>query len=259
MGLGGDSNEEKVVLVTGAAGGIGLATAERFAAEGATLIATDLDREALDNAFAKTTPSPTIELETLDVTDIDAWRRVMSGVVSRHGQLDVLFNNAGMGDFANIEETSVEQWRKVNAVNTDSVFFGMQAAIAVMKDRGGVIVNNSSIAALIGEPQLAAYAGTKGAVRSMTKAVAVDCARKGYRIRINSIHPGYTQTSLVARAMATLGDAAEAFAASANAAIPLGRLAEPQEIAGPVLFLASDDASYITGAELVIDGGLVAS
>ena len=128
-----------------------------------------------------------------------------------------------------------------------------------MKGSGGVIVNNSSIAGVIGEPRLAAYSATKGGVRAMTKAAAVDCARQGYPIRINSIHPGYTNTNLVATALASLGDAAEEFAAAVAAAIPMGRLAEPREIAGPVLFLASDEASYMTGAELVVDGGFVAA
>ena len=171
----------------------------------------------------------------------------------------MLFNNAGGGHFVTLENTTVEQWRFVNALNVDSVFFGMQEAIRVMKQTGGAIVNNSSVAALIGEPNLAAYCGTKGAVRALTKAAAVDCARRGYGIRINSIHPGYTNTNLVATAMASLGDKADAFAEAATAAIPMARMAEPEEIAGPVLFLASDDASFMTGAELVVDGGLTAT
>ena len=122
-----------------------------------------------------------------------------------------------------------------------------------------MIVNNSSIAGLVGEPNLAAYSATKGGVRAMTKAAAVDCARRGYPIRINSIHPGYTKTKLVAAALASLGEQAEAFAAATTATIPMGRLAEPIEIARPVVFLASDDASYMTGAELVVDGGYVAA
>ena len=180
-------------------------------------------------------------------------------IVKRHGRLDVLFNNAGGGHFALIDDTTLEQWRYVVAVNLGSVFFGMQAGIRVMKEKGGCIINNSSIAAIVGEPRLAANSATKGGVRAMTKAAAVDCARRGYRIRINSIHPGYANTNLVARALTSLGDRAEEFAAAAIAAIPMGRLAEPGEIARPVLFLASDDASYMTGAELVVDGGYIAA
>jgi NAD(P)-dependent dehydrogenase (short-subunit alcohol dehydrogenase family) len=247
-------------LVTGAASGIGFASAEQFAREGATVIATDLEMADLDEAFADlVTEGLAIEKAVQDVTENDTWGRVVDDIVQRHGRLDVLFNNAGGGHFALIEATTLEQWRYVNAVNLDSVFFGMQAAIRVMKETGGSIINNSSIAGLIGEPQLAAYGATKGGVRAMTKAAAVDCARQGYPIRINSIHPGYTDTNLVATALASLEDQAEAFAAATTAAIPMGRLAEPVEIARPVLFLASDDASYMTGAELVVDGGYVAA
>ena len=121
-----------------------------------------------------------------------------------------------------------------------------------------MIINNSSIAGIVGEPQLVAYSATKGGVRAMTKAAAVDCARRGMAIRINSIHAGYTNTPLVHKALASLGDKAEAFAAQGVGKIPMGRLAEPREIARPVLFLASEDASYMTGAELVVDGGYIA-
>ena len=250
----------KTALVTGAASGIGLASAEQFACEGATVIATDLRMEDLDTAFDDNMPEGhSIEKMVQDVTERETWYRIIDGIMERHGRLDVLFNNAGGGHFALIEATTIEQWRYVNALNLDSVFFGMQAAIRAMKVNGGAIINNSSIAGLIGEPQLAAYSATKGGVRAMTKAAAVDCARQGYPIRINSIHPGYTNTKLVATALESLGDGAEEFAAATTAAIPMGRLAEPIEIARPVLFLASDDASYITGAELVVDGGFVAA
>ena len=126
-----------------------------------------------------------------------------------------------------------------------------------MKQSGGVIINVASIAANIAEPLLAAYSATKGGVKMLTKTAAVDCARKGYNIRINSIHPGYTNTKLVHDALASLGDAAAEFAEATTKAIPLGRLAEPAEIAGPIAFLASDDASYMIGSELVVDGGYI--
>jgi NAD(P)-dependent dehydrogenase (short-subunit alcohol dehydrogenase family) len=251
--------EGKIVMVTGAASGIGLATAVEFAREGAVLVATDIDKDALDAAMAGIAGEDlTVETHRQDVTDPDRWDGLIGDVVARHGRLDVLFNNAGGGHFALIDETTLEQWRYVTSVNLDGMFFGMQAAIRAMKETGGAIINNSSIAAMIGEPRLAAYSATKGGVRAATKAAAVDCARRGLAIRINSIHAGYTDTPLVHAAVASLGDAAEAFVAAGFAKIPMGRLAEPREIARPVLFLASDDASYMTGAELVVDGGYIA-
>jgi 3alpha(or 20beta)-hydroxysteroid dehydrogenase len=246
----------KIILVTGASRGIGLAAVEQFAREGGTVVASGIDLAELETAVgALTAQGLKVEAVEHDVVDPQTWKAVIDGILDRHGRLDVLVNNAGTGDFVSIEETTPEQWRRVMEVNLDGVFHGMQAGIAAMKSHGGSIVNVASIAANIAEPLLAAYSATKGAVRMLTKTAAVDCARRGYNIRINSIHPGYTDTRLVRDALATLGDAAGEFAQAATAAIPMGRLAHPSEIAKPLVFLASDDASYMLGAELVVDGG----
>jgi NAD(P)-dependent dehydrogenase (short-subunit alcohol dehydrogenase family) len=250
----------KIILVTGAARGIGLATARRFASEGATVIATDIEKEILDESVGDLVDEGLrVEMFAHDVTSRDAWQEVVNGILNRHGRLDVLVNNAGTGEFANIEETTIEQWRRVMAVNLEGVFHGMQAGIAAMKETGGVIINMASIAANIGEPLLPAYGATKGGVSMLTKSAAVDCARRGYNIRINSIHPGYTDTKLVSDAIASLGPAGAEVAEGVAKAIPLGRLAEPDEIAGPILFLASDDATYMIGSELVVDGGYISA
>jgi NAD(P)-dependent dehydrogenase (short-subunit alcohol dehydrogenase family) len=250
----------KIILVTGAASGIGRATAEQFAGEGGTVIATDLNEAALDEAFAALADDGlAVETAVQDVADPDQWQAVVGDIVDRHGRLDVLVNNAGGGHFATIEETTLEQWRYVNAVNLDGAFFGMQAGIAAMKEGGGAIVNVASIAANVAEPMLAAYSATKGGIAMLSKTAAVDCARRGYNIRINSIHPGYTDTKLVQKALASLGSDAEEFSATLMKTIPVGRLADPVEIARPILFLASDDASYMIGCELIVDGGYVAA
>lgn len=252
--------ENKTVLVTGAASGIGLVTAEQFALEGAQVVATDINREGLEKAFAGSdAKGMKIDIRYQDVTEKAGWDKIVDDIVNDYGHLDVLFNNAGSADFALCEDTTEEQWRSVNALNVDGVFFGMQSCIRVMKEKGGSIVNMSSIAGIIGEPLLAAYCATKGAVRLMTKAVAIDCARQGYPIRINSIHPGWTETSLVKTLLTGLGKDGEAFAAKTVGNVPMARLGKPIEIARPVLFLASDDASFVTGAELVADGGYTAA
>lgn len=248
----------KVVLVTGAARGIGRATAEQFALEGGIVVASDSDLAELESSFAEL-KAQGLALETClhDVTQPAQWKAVVEDIIARHGRLDVLVNNAGIGEFACIESTTLAQWQRVMAVNLDGTFHGLQAGIAAMKSKGGVIVNVASIAANVGEPLLAAYCATKGGVSQLTKCAALDCARRGYGIRINSIHPGYTNTKLVTDALATLGPAAAEFAEAATKAIPMGRLANPIEIARPILFLASDDASYMVGSELVVDGGYI--
>lgn len=249
----------KTILVTGAANGIGMVTAEQFAREGGLVTATDINMAELTAAFTPLIEAGlAIELLEQDVTKQEAWAKTIDYIKQRHGKLDVLFNNAGSADFASLSETTLEQWRHVNALNLDSVFFGMQAAIDVMKDTGGAIVNNASIASFFGEPLLSAYCSTKAGVGALTRTAAVECARKGYKIRINSIHPGYTDTRLVGTLLDSLGDKQQAFTESTLSKVPMGRLAEPLEIARPVLFLASDDASFMTGSGLVVDGGYLA-
>jgi len=250
--------DNKVVLVTGAASGIGYATTCEFAKEGALVVATDLRQEKLDSVFQDLIAEGyKIETRCQDVTEHETRKETIDGIVQRHGHLDVLFNNAGGSPVVPFEATTPEQWRFINSLNLDSVFFGMQAAIEVMKnqEKGGVIINNSSIAALIGFPLLPAYAATKGGIRSLTKAVAIDVARKGLPIRVNSIHPGTIMTPWLTGFLEGLGDQAEHVKKQMEEKIPMNRCADPIEVARPVLFLASNDASYITGAELVIDGG----
>jgi 3alpha(or 20beta)-hydroxysteroid dehydrogenase len=250
---------DKVVLITGAARGIGRAAAEEFALEGAHVIATDIDVDALD-ATSRELDARGIAITAWcqDVGSADEWANVVEKIRVEHGGLDVLVNNAGWGFLKTIEDTSLAEWQRLMAINVESVFLGMRATLPAMRERGGVIVNVASIAANVAEPLFPAYNATKGAVSMLTKAAAVDCARRGWPIRINAIHPGYCDTKLVQDAVAALGAEAAGFASGVAAAIPLGRLAEPREIARPLLFLASDDAAYMIGSELVVDGGYIA-
>jgi NAD(P)-dependent dehydrogenase (short-subunit alcohol dehydrogenase family) len=173
--------------------------------------------------------------------------------------LDVLVNNAGIAIIAPLEQETLDGWRKTQAVNMEGVFLGCREAVRVMKDRGGSIVNISSIEGLIGEPLLPAYNASKGGVRLFTKSVALYCAQQGYGIRANSVHPGLIGTPLVANFFANMPpEQAATLQQDVMSRIPLKRAGEPRDIGNGVLFLASDESSYMTGSELVIDGGYTA-
>jgi NAD(P)-dependent dehydrogenase (short-subunit alcohol dehydrogenase family) len=182
---------------------------------------------------------------------------VFASAISRFGGVDVLVNNAGVALSASVEDTSLEQWRWLMSINLDGVFLGVKQAVGAMKAAGGSIINLSSIEGLIGDPNLAAYNASKGGVRLLTKSAALSCAKAGYRIRVNSIHPGYIQTPMVEAYVEAQADPAAARAAIA-ALHPLGRIGDPDDIAYGVLYLASDESKFVTGAELVIDGGYTA-
>lgn len=252
---------DKVVVVTGAARGIGRATVSAFAREGATVIATDiLDGELTELVAELQQAGGKVEGVHQDVTDAAAWPRLLADVGARHGTVDVLVNNAGIAIIGNIEQQTLEDWRLTSKVNVESVFLGTQAAIAVMRAKGGAIVNVASIAGNVAEPNLAAYNASKGAVKLLTVNAALHCARHGYPVRVNSVHPGYTDTPLVSNAIGTMPEEeGDRFAAEILTHIPIGRLALPEEIADPILFLASDSASYMTGSALIVDGGYTAA
>jgi len=246
----------KAAFVTGGASGIGRAIAERFVAEGARVAVADRDepgaRQVAASLGAAALAVP------LDVTDEAAWIAALETVAAAFGRLDILVNNAGIGPLGTIEKTSLEEWRRVHAVNLDGVFLGCKHALPHLRRAGGgSIVNMSSVAGLIGTPTLVAYGSSKAAVRMLTKSVALHCARRRDGIRCNSIHPVFTETPMVAAMIGVAREPAEARGALA-AQIPLGRLGRPEEVAAMAVWLASDEASLVTGAEFVIDGGLTA-
>ena len=250
----------KVTLVTGGGSGIGEAICKRFAEEGATVIVTDINPESAQRVAEEISASggKAVDREQ-DVTDPDLWNNLLDRIVRDFGSLDVLVNNAGIAVIMPIEQETLEGWRRMQSVNMESVFLGTQAAIRVMKDHGGSIVNISSVEGIIGEPLVPAYNASKGGVRIFTKSAALHCAQEGYGIRVNSVHPGYVGTAMVADAIGTMPpEQALAFQQELLARIPLGRLGDAVEIANSVLFLASDESSYVTGSELVVDGGYTA-
>lgn len=247
----------KVVLITGAAKGLGFATAKRFAEEGAKVAITDRDVEG-GKAAAAELGGNAVFLEQ-DVTDEGSWAQVFDAVSKQFGSVDIVVNNAGIGHFETIETMSYDRWLKTIDVNLNGVFLGTKIAVERLKPRGGAIVNVASIEGLIGDPALPAYNASKGAVRIFTKSTAILCARSGYNIRVNSVCPGFVETKLVSDALTALGDeAADAAATGTIARIPMGRFGRPEEIAAAIAFLASDDASYMTGSDLVVDGGFTA-
>lgn len=248
----------KVAIVTGASLGLGRAAATMLAREGARVVLTDLRREeGADLADQLVSSGGEAIFLPHDVSSEDDWKRVVASAVNRFGGLDVLVNNAGVALSANVEDTTLEQWRRLMSINLDGVFLGLKYAIAAMKNRGGSIINLSSIEGIVGDPNLAAYNASKGGVRLLTKSAALSCAKAGYRIRVNSIHPGYIDTPMVT-AFAEAQPDPRATREAIAALHPLGHIGEPDDIAYGVIYLASEESKFVTGAELVIDGGYTA-
>lgn len=245
--------EGKVALVTGAASGIGRVTAERLAEEGAVVVVTDVQDEAGEQAAAAIRAGGGDALYLhLDVTEEAGWQAVVERVLSERDRLDVLVNNAGLGDLAPIEETSLADWERTVAIDQTGVFLGMKTCAEALKASGnGSVINISSIFGTSGGFGTSpAYHAAKGAVRTLTKNVALRWATEG--VRVNSVHPGFIRTPILDQAKGTeIWDAM-------TASTPMGRLGEPEEIAAAVAYLASDDASFVTGSELYVDGGYIA-
>ncbi len=237
--------KDHVVLVTGALGTLGSAMCAAIEAAGGTAIRSDLaGRGKVDIA--------------LDVTREADWQAAMATIEKRHGRLDGLVNNAGVGTPGDIEETSFETWRKVMAVNADGVFLGCKYAMPLFaRAKAPAIVNISSASGMVGGANLAAYNASKGAVRLLTKSVALYGARKRPVVRCNSVHPAFIEGDMVDGIIASRPDQAKA-RTKLSAQIPMGRLGQPQEVANTVVWLLSPASSFTTGSEVLVDGGLVA-
>ena len=245
--------EGKVALISGGARGMGAEEAKLFAREGAKVVIGDLleDEGRRTEAEINETGGECIFVR-LDVTDETQWGNAVSEAVARFGRLDILVNNAGIARVSTVEDTSESEWDLVMGINAKGVFLGTKAAIPAMrKAGGGSIINISSIAGLVGG-RTSAYAASKGAVRLLTKSTAIQYAAEG--IRANSVHPGVIESPMTVPIMLDTAEGRE----QAAARHPLGRIGQPQDIAYGVLFLASDESSFMTGSELVIDGGLTA-
>ena len=249
--------ENKVALVTGGASrpGLGSAIADKFASEGAFVFLTDIDENGCIASLdvIKNNGGQGAALKH-NVTDEKDWDNVFAAIKEQKGQLDILVNNAGISQLGTIDSATSEEYLRVMDTNMHSVFYGIKRAVAMMREtgNGGNIINMSSISGIVGIPGNVAYSAAKAGVRLMTKTVAMETAKEN--IRVNSIHPGLIDTNLLAGAKQENADNWDMFVQ----AIPMGRLGDPEDIANCALFLASDQGKYITGAELVVDGGVTA-
>jgi 3(or 17)beta-hydroxysteroid dehydrogenase len=252
-----DRVKDKVALVTGCAGGLGQAEAMLLAKEGATVVVTDIEASAVKLLAEEIRRRGGKSIHAkLDVTGEDEWNAIIDRILQEFGKLDILVNNAGVIFYKKIEDTSLAEWRRLMSVNLDGVFLGTKCAIEAMKGKGtGSIINIASVAGLIGNPDAAAYHASKGGVRSFTKAAAIECSKAGYgyNIRINSIYPGVINTL-----MADDLKKDEVKLRTALSWHAMGHFGEPEDVAYGVLYLASDESKFLTGSELVIDGGWTA-
>ena len=248
--------EGKTALVTGAASGIGLQTSIRLAEEGARVMMTDINLEEGLQQAEKLGANATFL--KLDITEEEEWISVLGETVKRFGHLDILVNSAGMVLIADVEQITLEDWRKVHAVNLDGTFLGCKHGVRVMKEFGaGSIINLSSVSGMIGGFNLAAYNSSKGAVRMLTKSVALHCARAGYGIRCNSIHPTFIETPMLESMIRDSPDPEKARQTLVRQ-VPLRRIGKPDDVANMIVYLASDESTFVTGTEMVIDGGVIA-
>ena len=248
--------EGKTALVTGAASGIGLQTSIRLAEEGARVMMTDINLEKVRQQAEKIDANATFL--KLDITEEEEWISVLDETVKRFDRLDILVNSAGMVLIADVEQITLEDWRKVHAVNLDGTFLGCKHGVRVMKEFGtGSIINLSSVSGMIGGFNLAAYNSSKGAVRMLTKSVALHCARAGYGIRCNSIHPTFIETPMLESMIRDSPDPEKARQTLVRQ-VPLRRIGKPDDVANMIVYLASDESTFVTGTEMVIDGGVIA-
>ena len=250
----------KVALISGAASGIGLAAAQILCQKGAHVYIADIKEQAAIAAAQSLSAQGLLATGvSLDVTSAEQWQRTIAQIDTEQQRLDVLVNNAGLGEGSTMDD-DLELFNRVMNVNVNGVFLGCKYAIPLMaQSGGGSVINISSIYGIVADSQTLAYSTSKGAVRSMTKSLALDCAERNNGVRVNSLHPGFVETPMVINGISALpADVAEEYTARTIGLTPLGRIGQPHELGNVIAFLASDDSSFMTGSEVVVDGGFTA-
>lgn len=255
--------EGKVAMVTGAAAGLGAAAARLLAKESAKVVITTRKKLAEGQALAEEIKREGGEATflKLDVSKEEDWEQVIAQVINMYGKLNVLVNNAGIGQVSNLEEISLAQWNQTMAINATGVFLGTRYGIKVMKNNGEPcsIINISSIQIHMNEPFCIDYNASKGAVESITKTAALHCCEAGYSIRINAVCPGYIYTPMIEEDARTQGFSSEEYVKQlVEKCCPIGHIGKPIDVAYAVLYLASDESQFVTGSDLVVDGGISA-
>ena len=243
----------KIAFVTGGASGLGAAIARRLHEDGFRVVLSDIDEQGGTRLAEEL--GGWAEFIRLDVSSEESWKAAIGYLEDRHGRLDVLVNNAGITTIGNIETLSFAALKREFSINLDSVFLGCQNAISLMKTYGGSIINIASGCSRKVKPDLAGYNATKAAVTMLSKTIALHCAKQGYGIRVNTVHPGAMRTPIVDKVLSQSDDP-DALLASFIADHPIGRIGEPTDIAAMVSFLASEQATFVTGAEFFVDGGM---
>jgi NAD(P)-dependent dehydrogenase (short-subunit alcohol dehydrogenase family) len=258
-----DRLKGKVALITGGASGLGANAAALMAQEGASVVVADIAAER-GKAVADKLGSAG-HFVKLDVTSEDNWKAAIRETVDKFGALHVLLNSAGIGLSKTVEDITLEEWRKVHAIDLDGVFMGCKHGVAEIKKHtgkqtggrlGGSIINISSISGIIAGANMAAYNSAKAGVRLLSKSVALHCAKSGYNIRCNSVHPTFIDTPILDKYRDRFGN--EVMQQKLGRQVPIGRLGRPEEVGWALVFLASDESSFMTGSEVVIDGGISA-
>ena len=248
----------KVALVTGGASGLGACSARLMAQEGAKVVVTDIAEEGARQVVSDI--GDAAHFIPLDVTSEEQWIKAIAGAAVHFGALHVIVNSAGIGLSKTVEDIELEEWRKVHAIDLEGVFLGCKHGVTEIKKHtgnvGGSIINISSISGIIAGANMAAYNSAKGGVRLLSKSVALHCAKSGYNIRCNSVHPTFIDTPILDKYRDRFGN--EVMQQKLGRQVPLGRLGGAEEVGWPIVFLASDESSFMTGSEVVIDGGISA-